>query len=184
MPPAEEAQVDLSAAVEERLPTFIPPMNATLNEGPFSDPGWMFEFKWDGFRIQARVDGGRVQLPQPQGQSADAWFPQLAGPPTWISARSAIVDGESWPWAPTAAPPSALLQDQLSPGPGRKRSALVYQVFDLLHLDGRSLLDVPSASGASCCARCCGAPVGAGHDLGGRRRRDYFEAVKAQGLEG
>ena len=69
------------------------------------------------------------------------------------------------------------------PWPGRKRSALVYQVFDL-HLDGRSLLDALGER-RSCCARCCGEhrSVRATTWVDGDGE-DYFEAVKAQGLEG
>ena len=39
-------------------PTFIPPMLATLVGAPFDDPDWLFEVKWDGFRVEAVVDAG------------------------------------------------------------------------------------------------------------------------------
>ena len=39
-------------------PAFIPPMLATLVGAPFDDPDWLFEVKWDGFRVEAVVDGG------------------------------------------------------------------------------------------------------------------------------
>ena len=46
------------AAQEPRdsLPAFIPPMNATLVAAPFDDPNWLFEVKWDGFRVETIVD--------------------------------------------------------------------------------------------------------------------------------
>src|SRR5690606_20906083 len=47
-PPAPVGEVDLSAAPEAPMPDFIPPMAATLASGPFSDPDWLFEIKWDG----------------------------------------------------------------------------------------------------------------------------------------
>ena len=43
-------------------PAFIPPMLATLVAAPFDDPDWLFEVKWDGFRVEAIVDGGSAQL--------------------------------------------------------------------------------------------------------------------------
>ena len=43
-------------------PAFIPPMLATLVAAPFDDPGWLFEVKWDGFRVEAVVDGDGVHL--------------------------------------------------------------------------------------------------------------------------
>ena len=39
-------------------PGFIAPMLATLVAAPFDDPDWLFEVKWDGFRVEAVVDGG------------------------------------------------------------------------------------------------------------------------------
>ncbi|MEO8229357.1 MAG: hypothetical protein ABI628_06295 [Chloroflexota bacterium] len=38
-------------------PSFIPPMLATLVGAPFDDPDWLFEVKWDGFRVETVVDG-------------------------------------------------------------------------------------------------------------------------------
>src|SRR5215471_18075186 len=73
-------------------PAFIAPMLATLVGAPFDDPDWLFEVKWDGFRVEAVVDGDSVRLWTRGEQDAARYF-----------------------------------------GP----------VFDLLHLDGRSLLDEP-----------------------------------------
>jgi hypothetical protein len=44
------------------MPSFIPPMLATLVAAPFDDPDWQFEVKWDGFRVEALVDGETVHL--------------------------------------------------------------------------------------------------------------------------
>jgi bifunctional non-homologous end joining protein LigD len=76
------------------MPGFIEPMTATLADGPFSDPDWLFEVKWDGYRVQAHVRDGRVALYTRRGLDAAEYFPELAGPPTWIDAREAILDGE------------------------------------------------------------------------------------------
>ena len=43
------------------MPAFIPPMNATLVAAPFDDPNWLFEVKWDGFRVETIVDNGSVR---------------------------------------------------------------------------------------------------------------------------
>src|SRR5206468_8496438 len=49
-------------ATARSKPAFIPPMLATLVAAPFDDPGWQFEIKWDGFRVEAIVDGKDVRL--------------------------------------------------------------------------------------------------------------------------
>ncbi len=70
--------------------------------------------------------------------------PALLDPPTWIAARDAIVDGEVVALDAKGRPDFSLLQERSSTARAGQRSAgLVYQVFDLLHLDGRSLLAVP-----------------------------------------
>ena len=70
-------------------PTFIPPMLATLVGGPFDDPDWLFEVKWDGFRVEAVVDGGGVRLwTRGEKDAAQCYFGPFLDPPTWIDARS------------------------------------------------------------------------------------------------
>src|SRR5919112_1815789 len=56
--PAAAAEIDLEGAVSAPMPGFVPPMLATLASAPFSDPDWLFEIKWDGYRIQASIDDG------------------------------------------------------------------------------------------------------------------------------
>jgi len=42
------------------LPKRLQPMLATLTDAPFDDKGWIFEDKYDGFRMVAKIDGGKV----------------------------------------------------------------------------------------------------------------------------
>src|SRR5919108_452621 len=102
-------------------PTFIPPMLATLVGGPFDDPDWLFEVKWDGFRMEAVVDGKTVRLWTRGGQDAAArYFGPFLDPPTWIEARQAIVDGEVIALDDQGEPDFALLQARIK---GRSLSA-------------------------------------------------------------
>ncbi|HEV8516792.1 MAG TPA: DNA ligase D [Candidatus Limnocylindrales bacterium] len=156
--PADQAAIDLSGAVEAPMPDFVPPMKATLTDRPFSDPDWLFELKWDGYRVEAVVSEGRLRLWTRNQQDAGRYFPDLTGPPAWIRAREAIVDGEVVAFDRDGRPDFSLLQDRTGiragehgrtePGRPPKEAAaaeipLAYEVFDLLYLDGRSLLDVP-----------------------------------------
>ncbi len=165
--PASEAAIDLSAAKAARLPDFIPPMAATAVDAPFSDPDWLYELKLDGYRVQAVVHDGTLRLWTRNRLDAARHFPELAAArPTWIAADEAVVDGEVVALDPDGRPDFSLLQDRtgmkgIAQRRGERRASaqalreggdvaagqalapLVFHAFDLLHLDGRSLLDVP-----------------------------------------
>ncbi len=147
--PAATAEIDLSAAKTAPMPMFIDPMKATLTDRPFSDPDWLFEVKWDGYRIEAVVDHGIVKLWTRNQKDGDTYFPGFLRPASWIDAEQAIVDGEVVALDEAGRPDFGLLQERISGG-RRATSAtaahevpLVYQAFDLLYLDGRVLTDVP-----------------------------------------
>ncbi|MFL5688876.1 MAG: hypothetical protein ACJ77I_07785, partial [Chloroflexota bacterium] len=53
---------------------FVAPMLATLVRDPFDDPDWLFEIKWDGFRVEACISGGEVALFTRGGQDAKRYF--------------------------------------------------------------------------------------------------------------
>jgi bifunctional non-homologous end joining protein LigD len=126
------------------MPTFVPPMLATLVAAPFDDPDWQFEVKWDGFRVEAVVRGHSVRLWTRGEQDAGRYFGPFLEPPTWIAARQAIVDGEVIALDDRGEPDFALLQARIKGrATGGAVNPFVYEVFDLLYLDGRSLLDAP-----------------------------------------
>jgi bifunctional non-homologous end joining protein LigD len=147
--PAAVAEIDLSGAVAKPMPDRIEPMAATLATKAFSDPDWLFEIKWDGYRVEAVVRDGKVKLWTRNLKDAETYFPKLLSPPTWIDAKEAIVDGEVVALDEAGRPDFSLLQERISErrigstGGSPTAGPLVYQVFDLLHLDGRSLLNVP-----------------------------------------
>ncbi|MGZ6269993.1 MAG: DNA polymerase ligase N-terminal domain-containing protein, partial [Candidatus Limnocylindrales bacterium] len=148
--PNAEARIDLQGAAPAAMPDWIEPMKATLADAPFDDPDWLFELKLDGYRVEAVVRDGAVRLWTRNRQDAAAYFPELARRPRWIEAREAIVDGEVVALDQVGTPRFTLLQGRLrnvspagSGGGGPAPAALSYQVFDLLYLDGRSLLGVP-----------------------------------------
>jgi bifunctional non-homologous end joining protein LigD len=183
--PAAGAEIDLSAAREAPLPRYLEPMKATLATRPFRDPDWLFEVKWDGYRVEAVVRDGQVDLFTRNGHDASAYFGRLLSPPTWIEAREAIVDGEVVALDESGRPDFALLQERISEARMGRPSGLVYRAFDLLHLDGRSLVDVPLEHRKRLLELVLrpNARVGyAAHvDAEGVA---FFEAAAAQGLEG
>jgi len=138
--PAETAEIDLQGAKPAALPHKVEPMLATLATKPFDDDDWLFEIKWDGFRVQALVDHGKVRLLTRNLNDAGTYFPRLLTSTRWIEAEEAVVDGEVVALDEDGRPDFSLLQTKLG---DREATGLVYQVFDLLYLDGRSLLEVP-----------------------------------------
>jgi bifunctional non-homologous end joining protein LigD len=188
---APEAAIETELGTPASMPGFIEPMTATLADRPFSDPDWLFELKWDGYRVQAHVRDGRVALYTRRGLDAAAYFPELAGPPNWIDGSQAILDGEVVVLNAVGEPEFGLLQARRRIG-GRPRGsedaapiALVYQVFDLLYLDGRSLLGEPLESRKRLLRsilRDTASVRYAGHVEGDGEA--FYEAVAARGLEG
>jgi bifunctional non-homologous end joining protein LigD len=160
-------------------------MKATLASKPFRDEDWLFEVKWDGYRVEAVVRDGKVGLFTRNGHDAATYFRRLLDPPTWIEAAEAIVDGEVVALDDDGRPDFGLLQERISAGRTGRPVALVFQAFDLLHLDGRSLLDVPLEDRRKLLelvvrptSRVQVAPVIETEGIA------FFEAAKAQRLEG
>src|SRR5262245_599865 len=75
--PAGEAEIDLSKAREAPMPGFLEPMAATLATHGFRDEDWLFEVKWDGYRVEAIVRDGKVRLFTRRGNDAETYFPKL-----------------------------------------------------------------------------------------------------------
>ena len=98
-------------------------MLATLAAKPFSDPNWLFEIKWDGYRVQAVVADGAVRIWTRNLHDAETYFPRLLTPPSWIDARQAIVDGEVVALDEAGRPDFGLLQERLG-AEGRARARL------------------------------------------------------------
>ncbi|HYN69632.1 MAG TPA: non-homologous end-joining DNA ligase, partial [Candidatus Eisenbacteria bacterium] len=137
--PAATAEIDLSGAKQTKMPSFVPPMAATLADKAFRDADWLFEVKWDGYRIEAVVRDGKVKTFTRNGNDGETYFPKHLAPPTWIDAAEAIVDGEVVALDDDGLPSFPLLQELT----GTQSPRLIYQAFDLLYLDGRLLFEVP-----------------------------------------
>jgi bifunctional non-homologous end joining protein LigD len=124
----------------DRLPDFIPPSLATLREVPPTDKGWVHEIKFDGYRIQARVEHGKVRLLTRKGLDWTSKFPNIATTLGNLPVRSALIDGEIVVEDERGASSFSGLQAALKEG---ARDAFIYYVFDLLHLDGRDFTALP-----------------------------------------
>src|SRR6266852_3507609 len=79
----------------ERMPERIEPMLAKLaNKPPTPDDAWGFEFKWDGIRAQAYVEGGTVRLLSRSGENVTARYPEIHAMARALRSNEVILDGE------------------------------------------------------------------------------------------
>jgi bifunctional non-homologous end joining protein LigD len=120
-------------------------MLATPGELP-TEPGWGFEFKWDGIRAIAAIDGGNVRLYARSGTNITVAYPELAGLGTAVP--SAVLDGEivalddaGRPSFPALAERMHVRDAHLAEELAKARPA-TYMIFDVLRLDGSDLCDL------------------------------------------
>jgi bifunctional non-homologous end joining protein LigD len=98
---------------------------------------WHCEIKFDGYRCEAVINGGRVELWSRSRKSMTADFPQVVSELRKLNCRDAVIDGEIAGLDPKGRSRFQLLQNRGTAGPG---PSIVYFVFDLMRLDGASLL--------------------------------------------
>jgi bifunctional non-homologous end joining protein LigD len=127
----------------------LTPMLAAIGELPRTDDlRWGYEFKWDGVRALAHVRGGTVRLRARSGNDVTGTYPELHRLPDVLAGHDAVLDGEVVALDARGRPDFGLLQGRMHrTGPevaGMAAAAPVtYLVFDLLALDGESLLGRP-----------------------------------------
>lgn len=124
--------------VRRAMPTKVKPMLAKVAEKPFSKDGWVFEVKWDGYRAISEVKKGKVKLYSRNFQPFEKKFAPIVADLKKLG-HDAVLDGEVVVLDEHGRSGFQLLQDYQETG----RGDLVYQVFDLLYLDGRDLRELP-----------------------------------------
>lgn len=131
---ARPAAAPKKKAAEQKipLPENISPMLASLTDKPFSDPDWIFELKFDGYRALAFIENGNAELVSRNNLSFNDLFAPLLPELKKIS-HSAIIDGEVVVENEKGNSSFQLLQNYQSTGKGN----LKYYVFDILNLDGK-----------------------------------------------
>src|SRR4051812_5466497 len=123
------------AAAEQR--EYRPMLATTSKDVPRGD-GWLFEIKWDGYRIVARVAGGEAELRSRRSEDYTQRFPGVARAlPSALKSPDFVVDGEVCALDEEGRPSFSAMQQ------GKPETPIVYFVFDLLELDGEPLVDLP-----------------------------------------
>jgi bifunctional non-homologous end joining protein LigD len=125
----------------------IAPMLAVAGEVPGSDVGWAYEFKWDGIRAVTYVDRGEVRALSRTGKDLTMAFPELQRLGAVVADREVVLDGELVAFDETGRPSFGRLQHRLnltSATVVAQRAASIaasYLVFDVMRLDGESLVE-------------------------------------------
>ena len=137
---AATAQKKSAGVARARLPDFVPPSLATHYDSPPRGKEWLHEIKYDGYRIEARLDHGKVTLLTRNEQDWTHRFKPIAAAVAALPAETALLDGELVVENDHGVSSFSLLQIDLKAGRGDR---LVYHVFDLLFLNGDDLTGKP-----------------------------------------
>jgi bifunctional non-homologous end joining protein LigD len=139
-PPADPAR--------EPMPEHVKPMLARAGSLPRSDDGWTYELKWDGVRAIAYSTPGELRLESRNLKEITASYPELGRLNRSLGSHQAILDGEIVAFDEHGRPSFAALQRRMHVGSAAqakrlaKAAPVTYMIFDLLWLDGHSLMEL------------------------------------------
>ncbi|MBV8836189.1 MAG: DNA ligase D [Alphaproteobacteria bacterium] len=154
------------------LPDFVPPELAILQDRPPESRNYVHEAKFDGYRIQARLQNGKVKLLTRKALDWTEKFSPVADAVAKLGAENAIIDGEIVVLNANGLSDFSALQEELKHG----KTNFVYYMFDLMHLDGASLLEAPLLERKAALARL----LGQNDRNGTLRLSEHFEIPGSQ----
>jgi bifunctional non-homologous end joining protein LigD len=131
------------------MPERIVPMLARLGDPPPDPKRWSFEVKWDGVRAIAYAQPGRLRLESRNLNEITDAYPEVRGLIEDLGMHEAVFDGEIVTFDEQGRPSFERLQRRMhvtSPAAVRRLMSshpVVYAIFDLLFLDGHSLMELP-----------------------------------------
>jgi bifunctional non-homologous end joining protein LigD len=131
------------------MPEHVKPMLATLaSKVPHDEHRWAYELKWDGVRAIAYCQGGRVTLESRNLRDVTSQYPEVRGLGEQLGATEAVLDGEVVTLDDQGRPSFQRLQGRMHLGSESAirrqmtQNPVIYMIFDVLHLDGESLIDL------------------------------------------
>ena len=175
----------LAGAVKAAMPERLQPQLATPADAPPAGDGWLHEIKFDGYRTMAHRGADGVRLITRGGLDWTRRYGDLPDAFAALPCREAVIDGEVVVPDERGIARFSALQDALSRGAGGE---LVFYAFDLVHLDGWDLTQVPLAGRKGLLGQLlAGATVRSAiqlsdHVAGGGPA--FYEQVSEMGLEG
>jgi len=170
-------------------------MKPETRERPFSRPGWVFELKYDGFRVLAAGDGGEARLFYKSGHDATRILPEIARAVAALPLAGLILDGEAVVLDAGGKPDFQRLQRRglrtraIDAEHAAAATPATFFVFDLLACEGFDLRPLPFTARRALLRRVLSmGPAEPGtirlSDEIPERGEDLYAAVAAMGLEG
>ena len=120
------------------MPDFVAPQLCTTVDRPSSADGWGHEIKFDGYRVQLRVEDGNAVLKTRKGLDWTEKFAAIAKEGSALP--DVLIDGEIVALNHDGAPDFSTLQAAISDG---KTDQLIFFAFDLLFADGEDIRSLP-----------------------------------------
>jgi bifunctional non-homologous end joining protein LigD len=142
-------RLDPAPADWEPMPENVAPMLAVGATAPPHGKGWGYEFKWDGVRAIAHIDGGRVHLVSRNNLDISMRYPELRELGLAVGSTRLVLDGEVVAFDELGRPNFGRLQSRMHVASESKIRTLMkevpvaYLIFDLLYVDGRSTMSLP-----------------------------------------
>jgi bifunctional non-homologous end joining protein LigD len=130
----------LPGAIKAKLPATMSAQLATLVVGTPTEGKWSYEIKFDGYRILARIDGKKVNLYTRDGKDWTARLPKQVEALRALNLQNAWLDGEIVVLDTQGIPSFQALQNAFDE---KSTAEILYFAFDLLHLNGYDLRNVP-----------------------------------------
>jgi bifunctional non-homologous end joining protein LigD len=162
---------------------FIEPMKAKLVEKPPATGDWIYELKFDGIRLIAIKRDDKVSLLSRNQNELAGRFPEIVEAIKNLPARECVIDGEVVALDEKGRSSFQLLQAREMEG---RKSPIYFYAFDLLQLDGKSLIGLPLEARKNVLEKLCadaGDPIRYSGAIGGDATR-LLEEVKRRSLEG
>ena len=164
-------------------PRFIDPMKPRLMDAPPTGGDWSYELKFDGIRACAIKSGNKVSLISRNGNDLRARFAEVADAMGELPAEECVIDGEVVALDQDGRSSFQLLQGLEMEG---RKSPVCFYVFDLLQLNGKSLVGLPLTARKEILAGVCADvadPIRYSGEIGSDAPALLAE-VKRRGLEG
>ena len=117
---------------------FVQPMAASLVDALPTGDEWLYEAKFDGYRVLALKDGSTVKLLSRKGNDLTADYPAIHSAVSGLKAKAIVIDGEVVAFDEAGRPSFQHLHHRSA-----KPAAIRYFAFDLLHLNGKDLQREP-----------------------------------------
>lgn len=137
-PPKKRSNRRDSDSTQHIVPAFRPPQLASLERQVPSGNSWLFEMKFDGYRMQAAIAGDQVRLYTRNGHDWTRQFGYVAPALSKLTTGTALIDGELCAIDEHGHTNFTLLKNSLD-----GQAPVVFYAFDLLELDGEDIAALP-----------------------------------------